>query len=61
MSCRRAEANIAVQNLIEQLEKVLGVLDENELALPAIKVEEEAIYLLKGFEASSSDPYSQVS
>ena len=55
MSCRWAEANIAVQKLIEELEKVLNVLDELELALPAIKVE-EAINILKGLEASSSDP-----
>ncbi len=55
MSCRWAEANIAVQKLIEELEKVLSVLDELELALPAIKVE-ETINILKGLEASSSDP-----
>lgn len=60
MSCRRTKANIAVQDLIEHLKKVLRVLNQNELALPAIKVE-EAIYLLKGFEASSSDPRSPVS
>ncbi len=55
MSCRWTEAYIAVQKLIEELEKVLSVLDELELALPAIKVE-EAINILKGLEASSSDP-----
>ncbi len=42
-----------MRRLIEKLEEVLDFLDENELAIPAIKVE-EAIHLLKDTSGSSA-------
>ncbi|MEH6789185.1 hypothetical protein [Parasphingorhabdus sp.] len=43
-----------MQKLIDKLEKVLGFLDDNELAVPAIKVE-EAIQILKDIEESAPE------
>ncbi len=48
-----------MQKLIEKLEEVLNILDENELAIPAIKVE-EAIELLKNPPAQPSVPSNPI-
>lgn len=48
-----------MQKLIDKLEEVLSFLDENELAIPAIKVE-EAIHLLKNPPSDSSLPDNQI-
>ncbi len=46
--------NIDVHKLIEKLKDVLDFLDENNLAIPAIKVE-EAINALKAVEIENPD------
>tara|TARA_R110000824_G_scaffold211072_3_gene397030 strand:- start:13691 stop:13861 length:171 start_codon:yes stop_codon:yes gene_type:complete len=49
------DGNINVRNLIKKLQDVLTFLDENDLAIPAIKVE-EAINALRQVELDSSEP-----
>jgi len=49
--------NIDVHRLIEKLHDVLNFLDENNLAIPAIKVE-EAINALKMIETDDPDSRS---
>lgn len=45
--------NIDVDPLVEKLRDVLGFLDDNDLAIPAIKIE-EAINALKQAETDKS-------
>jgi hypothetical protein len=54
MSADMNSGNIDVRALIEKLNDVLSFLDENDLAVPAIKVE-EAINALKQIESGDSE------
>lgn len=54
MSRGVTNGNINVRRLIEKLHDVLNFLDENNLAIPAIKVE-EAINALKIIESENSE------
>lgn len=54
MSADMNSGKIDVRALIEKLKDVLSFLDENDLAVPAIKVE-EAINALKQIESGDSE------
>ncbi len=54
MSADMKSGNIDVRALIEKLQDVLNFLDQNDLAVPAIKVE-EAINALKQIESDASE------
>lgn len=54
MSADMKSGNIDVRALIEKLQDVLNFLDKNDLAVPAIKVE-EAINALKQIESDASE------
>tara|TARA_R110000824_G_scaffold44390_13_gene129200 strand:+ start:2537 stop:2719 length:183 start_codon:yes stop_codon:yes gene_type:complete len=60
MSRGITNGNIDVQKLIEKLHDVLNFLDENNLAIPAIKVE-EAITALKLVEEENRETWNQES
>ena len=53
MSAGMTCGNIDVHALIEKLQDILKFLDDNELAIPAIKVE-EAINALKQIQSDAS-------
>ena len=53
MSAGMTSRNIDVHALIEKLQDILKFLDDNELAIPAIKVE-EAINALKQIQLDAS-------
>jgi hypothetical protein len=58
MSRGITNGNIDVHSVIEKLRDVLNFLDENNLAIPAIKVE-EAINALEMVEMESSETSKQ--
>jgi len=58
MSRGITNGNIDVHRVIEKLQDVLNFLDENNLAIPAIKVE-EAIYALEMLEMENSETLKQ--